>query len=130
MTTDKEDLTGERLIALLIDWMIISFLCGLIMKLPIPNVPLPFALWSEYGLVGFVVGALYSGLMEGPFRGATIGKEVMKLKVVDLNGKPISYRTSFVRAVSKFIPMGWILLLFDENRALHDYIAKTRVIQG
>ena len=122
------DLTAERFWALIIDWMIVSFMASILTKLPIPNVPLPLVSWSQYGLVGMVIAVIYSGVMEAS-RGATIGKEVLRLKVVDLHGRPISYRTSFTRALSKFIPLGWLLVLLDENRALHDYIAKTRVVQ-
>jgi uncharacterized RDD family membrane protein YckC len=124
----RKVLTAERLWALLIDWMLVSFMSSIVTKLPIPNVSTPFASWSEYGLIGIAIAVIYSGIMEGS-RGATIGKEVLKLRVVNLNGNHISYATSFTRAICKFIPLGWLLMLFDENRALHDYIAKTRVIQ-
>jgi uncharacterized RDD family membrane protein YckC len=67
-------------------------------------------------------------------RGATLGKQVMGLKVIRSDGSGISLGVAigryFAQWVSAMIIMiGYIMAAFDsEKRALHDYICDTRVI--
>jgi uncharacterized RDD family membrane protein YckC len=67
-------------------------------------------------------------------RGATLGKQVLGLKVIRSDGSGISlgvaigrYFAQWVSALILFI--GYIMAAFDsEKRALHDHICDTRVI--
>jgi uncharacterized RDD family membrane protein YckC len=67
--------------------------------------------------------------------GATPGKMIFKLKVITPDGGPISWGRAIGRYFAKILSgitllIGYIMAAFDpEKRALHDYIAGTRVIR-
>lgn len=66
---------------------------------------------------------------------ATVGKLILGIRVVDLQGNYISLWQAIVRAIGYFISaiplyIGYLMPLFNERkRALHDYIASTVVIK-
>ena len=61
-----------------------------------------------WGLISGVIFLLYSAFLEGT-RGATLGKELLKLKVVYKRGQ-MNIAKALVRNISK---IHWILLLID-----------------
>jgi len=67
--------------------------------------------------------------------GATPGKMIFKLKVITPEGGPITWGRAIGRYFAKILSgitllIGYIMAAFDsEKRALHDYIAGTRVIR-
>jgi len=84
--------------------------------------------------LGFVAAhVVYATLFLGKF-GATPGKMVFKLKVVDANGGKISYGRAFGRSCAEILSrviclIGYIIAAFDDQkRALHDHMCSTRVI--
>ena len=71
------------------------------------------------------------------WRGATIGKRVMNIRIVRNDGKEVTQTDLFIREfIGKFISaivfyLGYIWILVDEkNRAWHDIIADTIVIES
>lgn len=71
------------------------------------------------------------------FHGATVGKKLMKLKVISLYGQPMTFgkaalRETVGRYISSFLCyLGYFWVIFDPyNRAWHDHLAKTLVIYG
>ncbi len=70
-------------------------------------------------------------------KGATLGKMVFKMKVVDVNtGKNIGYGKTFLREfIGKFVcaitfMIGYIIAgARDDKRGLHDMVANTQVLQ-
>lgn len=69
--------------------------------------------------------------------GQTIGKKVLKIKVVDSSGKTPSLMTFFLREViGKFVSslilgIGYLWMLWDgKKQTLHDKIASTYVVQA
>jgi len=66
----------------------------------------------------------------------TFGKQIMKIKVTDMNGGRISMQTAAVRAFASYISgaillMGYFLALFTEKKqTLHDIIANTLVLKA
>ena len=109
----------KRLIALIIDGVIIGVVVVIIFALIAAMVAVPgyFAygyapLSILFGGVTIVVGILlilYFPIAEAT-RGATIGKSVMKLKVVGKSGGNPNFVEAFVRNISKIY---WLLLLLD-----------------
>ena len=86
-------------------------------------------------LVSMTISYGYFVFLTG-YKGATIGKMIMKLEVVDEDYQRVSYSKAFVREViGKMIEgfiffLGYFLVLFDEQKqSLHDKIAKTYVIK-
>jgi uncharacterized RDD family membrane protein YckC len=62
-----------------------------------------------FGGVSSLVLFVYFFLAEGMY-GRTIGKQIMGLRVERLDGKPLDFRSSLIRNISK---ISWVLLLLD-----------------
>jgi uncharacterized RDD family membrane protein YckC len=87
----------------------------------------------------FMVAAIWifyhTGFDSSALQG-TIGKRLLKLKMVDLNGKKISIVRAFFRCLTVFIsiaPMGlgiWYISTDPKKRAWHDLIAGSYVIKS
>ncbi|MDZ4245851.1 MAG: RDD family protein [Dehalococcoidia bacterium] len=92
----------------------------------------PFS-WGEFAL-GTLIEAFYWTFTVGTW-GATIGKAVLRLKVVRVNGSKLSYTRSFARYWAyyvSFLPAGIGFLAIGLNpkkRGFHDYISDTRVVR-
>jgi len=98
----------------------------------------PEVFMSQMGtveLVALAVTWLYFALMESSARGATVGKMVLGLRVVDDLGNRISFARATGRFFAKFISavillIGFLMAAFtDRKRALHDIIAGTVVVK-
>ena len=66
--------------------------------------------------------------------GQTVGKMLMKIRVVKTDGTPISDADAVVRYLGYLLDgiflLGWLSALFDENRQCwHDKLAKTYVVK-
>jgi uncharacterized RDD family membrane protein YckC len=87
-----------------------------------------------YYVLIFSLPIVYSAVLVAK-DGATWGKSILGLKVVDAEGNPISRGKSWGRAFADLIngftcAIGYIIAGFDEQkRALHDHICNTRVIK-
>ena len=77
----------------------------------------------------------YFALMESSHRQGTIGKQIMKIKVTDLEGNRISFGRGtgryFLKMVSSFeFMLGYLISFSDQRQTWHDYIAKTLVVRS
>lgn len=107
-------------------------------------------LWNTFSDPGLLAGILYLLISDGLFKGKSLGKKFMRLKVINLESKKTGdFRDSVVRnlilALSLFflkIPfIGWIIVFIvytlefiiilgdSDSRRLGDYLAKTSVIE-
>jgi uncharacterized RDD family membrane protein YckC len=86
-----------------------------------------------------VLGLLYATLMLAFHHGQTVGKEVVHVRVVAEDGEPVGFGRAFgreaIKAVFGYTGIIWIVdvlwpLWQSENRALHDLIAGTRVVEA
>ncbi len=88
------------------------------------------ALWC----VSFLIGLFYFSLMESSRWQGTLGKIAVNLKVVDRNGRRLSYWRALVRYASHFISnltfgIGYLMNVFTaRQQCLHDLIAGTLVV--
>ena len=134
-----------RVVAYLIDAILLNIAFGIIGSIIgislIPADPThmdPMEYIEQAGrlqLVALVVTWLYFALMESSARGATVGKMVVGLRVVDEQGS----RISFLRATGRFFAkvlsglilfIGYLMVAFTERkRGLHDIIAGTLVVK-
>ena len=123
---------GARFVAYIIDIIVLGLIRGAISLLF--AVPFSSGAWGVLWF-GNLFGLLYFVFLEAGARQATIGKQIMRIKVVDENGQRMSLGNSFIRSLSKILSglillIGFIIILFDDRRrGLHDMIAKTFVIE-
>lgn len=97
----------------------------------IETVLLPSLIFSS--TMYFIIAGTYFSVMESSQRQATFGKRALGIKVTNVDGKPISLQ----QAVGRFVAasLSWITLNLGhalvawtpEHRALHDYLAGSRV---
>jgi uncharacterized RDD family membrane protein YckC len=87
-------------------------------------------------IVVIVVGAGYFIYLESSEKQATLGKMVMKIKVVSLEGNRIGPETAAIRYLGRILSsaillIGYFMAGFTEKKqALHDIIAKTLVVNA
>ena len=95
----------RRLLAMLVDSMILG-IAGLVIAYPFRDQLVHWGPWGR--LLGFVVALGYFGCLNSKLAGGqTPGKRLLKVKVVDAAGAPLSLGRSLVR----FLPLGaaWFL---------------------
>jgi uncharacterized RDD family membrane protein YckC len=122
----------KRAAAFIIDYLlvavvaiIVAILLGLFFRTDVA--------FNENALSYFIIllfGSYYVYML-GKY-GYTIGKKLLKLKVVKDDGSKLTYVNALVRflgtALSSIIVVGYIVMFFNHRRKnLHDYIAGTIV---
>jgi uncharacterized RDD family membrane protein YckC len=117
---------GSRIVAFIIDMMAAGFLYSLSSSL----------LGASNNVCGFnlLLYFLYFWLFWTQRDGQTPGKMLMKIKVIRMDGQPLSAGDSVLRFVAYFLNMafgglGFIWAFFDlKNQGWHDKIARTYVV--
>ena len=124
---------SERLVAFMLDGLLFYGLFLLSLKLLNPRVPV---LVNPRGQAVLSVWLVLFMLYHAGFASAgrpTIGKELMGLRVVDLEGLPLPFPRSLARALgyllSTFFNIGFLWALINsEGRAWHDLLAGSQVV--
>jgi uncharacterized RDD family membrane protein YckC len=133
----------RRLVAFIIDSIIVAvftLVIAIIIAIPIGLMTLATGLpWYvlnpfSFPLFAGILSVLYFSLMEA-YYGATLGKNIMNLKVVDPDGQKPTLDLAFLRNASKIY---WILVLLDTiiglatpgdpHQRMTDRIAHTTVV--
>jgi uncharacterized RDD family membrane protein YckC len=142
----------KRLLAAILDMLPAAAVAAALFRPPVPAEPLksfreiqPYmdkymatteAAWAVIAYSAMYVA--YCAVMEMRF-GATVGKMVLKLRVVNDQGRHPNLREAFLRNVFKLVEMAWpprlplllLLPLFNRNRQrLGDIVARTAVIDA
>jgi uncharacterized RDD family membrane protein YckC len=87
-----------------------------------------------YASAGLVLSIVYFTYFHGS-AGQTLGKELLKIKVIKTSGEPINYKSAFIRCLGYFISelamfAGFIWVILDKNKqGWHDKIAGTYVVK-
>ena len=87
------------------------------------------------GLMVLIASAAYFTYFFGT-TGQTPGKQVMKIKVITVDGSPLTYNKGFMRWIGYQVSgitlgIGFLWILKDENRqAFEDKIASTYVVKA
>ncbi|GAA3576730.1 RDD family protein [Snuella lapsa] len=111
---------GDRILAYIIDsFVIYAYWIGIIMLLIFMDLDMRDA-WAIYLLVS-LPGFLYYVLLETFFNGQTIGKKLMQLRVVKLDGSKPSFASYFVR---------WIMRIVDVTLTSGGVAVLTILIRG
>ena len=115
---------GERLIAAIIDGVVVGLATGILGRIGILG-----------SLVGFVVSYGYYVYLEGSPSGQTIGKRAMSIRVVGMQtGQSIGYAGAFIRVIGKIVSsiaclLGYFWMLWDpEKQTWHDKFANSVVV--
>ncbi len=105
-----QNLWVRRFFAIAIDFVILMIVMWLIAVIMYPLIIVTgaFFLFNYWLLVAAFVILGYFTYMEGK-KGTTIGKKIIKLKVIALNGE-MTYEHAFIRNLSK---VHWIPLILD-----------------
>jgi uncharacterized RDD family membrane protein YckC len=131
-----------RLVAFIIDSIIIGIVAGIIYFFVIVSLifsgSLWFGGWAFYLGLPFLLGLLellYFMFMDASY-GATLGKKVLGLQVQTVNGSKVTFDKAFIRNISKifwlFLLIDWILGVatpgHDQRQKYTDRIAGTTVV--
>lgn len=117
----------QRLAAAFVDGIILS-LAGQIWRSMFGN--------NLYQAVSLATGALYSILFWLKWDGQTIGKRLLKIKIVTIGLRPLDVRTAVLRYLGYLVSVlpflaGYIWMLWDgKKQTWHDKIGKTVVIKA
>ncbi|MGB8816716.1 MAG: RDD family protein [Rhizobiaceae bacterium] len=133
-----ENVRTRRVMAVLVDWLIVLGLCIpvsiVIFFLGLATLGLGFGL---YGLMVPAMALLYSGVTMSGREQATVGMRMMDIHVERLDGKPIDFLTAvahtflFWAANVVLTPFVLLATLFtDRKRALHDMLTECVVMRG
>lgn len=112
----------KRILAFLIDAIILGLLASLL-SATIILLPLAFIIYFFYAPIFLASNAR-----------ATIGKYMMGISVVDLNGNQLTLQKSFIRLAcsllsGSFFMAGYFFAFFSEKKqTLHDVLAGTIVV--
>jgi uncharacterized RDD family membrane protein YckC len=134
MTTDGSQTTLLRIAAFLVDALTISLL------LVLPAALLSYTLaWiggeiKAIQIVWFVavVIVMVGMLFRDGWRGRSLGKQILGLRLITPGEKPCGYLRSFIRNIGVVVP-GWnlieVILVVAGKRRIGDRIAKTTVTE-
>jgi uncharacterized RDD family membrane protein YckC len=129
----------QRWLASMLDWFIIFgvfiLLAALVVFLFITDKQQ--RIYTSIGIVAFTpIGKfIYHVVMESSVNQATIGKQVLKIKVVDMDGNRISVNKAISRNLAKIFSVltffvGYLIAFFNkQQQCLHDMMAGTLVIK-
>ena len=129
---------GERIVAFLIDAFILYLYAILVNAIGDAIGYVYEDRWTQRGLVAliFLPAMFYSLLMHSIFNGRTVGKMLLKMRVVRLDGTPVHWSNYLVRWMLRLVDIwlffgsvGLLTILFtDRRQRLGDAAAGTVVI--
>lgn len=117
-----------RFFACLIDGLLLSIVYG-ILGISFDNI-----MFIQISIDGFFT-VLYFTYFESSLKQATIGKQLLNIKVVDKNGFRLTPFNALIRNMSKIISafilfIGYLMAAFDaQKQSLHDKFAGAFVIK-
>lgn len=134
---------GERVLACVIDWVIkIAYAFGIIwcFELMFGNEDWFRSLdyWSEVAIYTMLVfpALIYTLVLESLWEGQTVGKKIMKIKVVKIDGFQASFLDYFIRWIFRIVDLNLLfgfvalisVIMSEKGQRLGDMSAGTAVI--
>lgn len=136
--------SGSRLVAFIIDLVVIGFVVGFFLVVG-NNIANGHFLWFTFGdstigllveLIGIVVGLLWKPWFWS-HGGMTPGYRILDIQLVRAkDGGPVSFGTALIRLIGYAVSaivfyIGFIWIIFDpQHQGWHDKIANTVAIKG
>jgi uncharacterized RDD family membrane protein YckC len=128
----------QRMLASVLDWFLVSGVCiipafmiAVFADNKLIRISLAFGLLLIIPLVNFV----YHVIMESSPKQGTYGKQLLHIKVCDMEGLPISFGHALGRNLAKLLSVltlfiGYLFSFFNkQQQCLHDMVAGTLVIK-
>jgi uncharacterized RDD family membrane protein YckC len=128
----------QRLLASALDWLFVSGFCvipALFLIVFIADKELRVLIALSLLLIIPLVKIIYHIIMERSAKQATFGKQILRIKVCDMEGNRISFARSAGRNFAKLFSVltlftGYLLSFFNkQQQCLHDMIAGTLVMK-
>ena len=133
---------GKRLLAYIIDMVlfmiVLMLISGVVTLLMVKTSNNPQESLESFNSIMniFIPLAflLYFALMESSAKQGTLGKMLMKIKVINAEGERLSKKDAFIRNIARYLSgiilgLGYIMIMFTKDKqSLHDKLAKTYVI--
>jgi uncharacterized RDD family membrane protein YckC len=128
----------QRLLAAALDWFFIAGACiiiAFIVSLFVDDKAYRIAIAFSLLLIVPIVYCVYHVIMECSVKQGTYGKQILLIKVCDLQGNRISFARAAGRNFAKLFSVatffiGYLLSFFSkQQQCLHDMIAGTLVIK-
>ena len=126
----------RRAAATILDGLIISLVVSALRMVGMSGFGDSDGVKGFFDIAEFFIGWLYGAGMESSERQATFGKQIMGIRVTDLEGNRISFARATGRYFGKIISglllgIGFIMAAFTEKKqALHDKLANCLVVRG
>ncbi len=139
---------GNRFLAYGIDFIIVftlTYITAYFVGLPLFDPESVEKLYENQELLAEVSSTLmliitpirffYRFLLESSSWQATLGKKILKLRVVKTNGNALEFKDSFIRNAAKELSDSFLMVfsfgLFNPlHQCLHDLVAKTYVVDN
>jgi uncharacterized RDD family membrane protein YckC len=124
----------RRLAAVVLDGALLAApLCGGVLLLPTLSAQVEGRVQLALWIGSAAVSVAYDALLLG-WRGQTLGKSAMGVKVVSADGSEVrpgqAWTRAGVRLVAGTLLIGYLPALFTQQRTcLHDLLARTRVVR-
>lgn len=128
--------SGKRLANYLIDLVVfylLLFCVGVVLAVFDPNASQDLNSVTALGtlvnrLITLLCYGLYMGLVEGLFKGKSLGKVITGTRAVNEDGSQISFKTGFLRGLSRAVPFDAFSALGQPPYPWHDKWTNTYVI--
>jgi len=90
--------------------------------------------FTIFTVVKLFIAYPYFALMESSHWQGTFGKQVMRIKVTDINGNRISFARATGRYFLKIISsvefmLGYVICFSDQRQTIHDYLSRVLVVR-
>jgi len=133
---------GRRFLALIVDYIVVGIpmqvFSGVSQAVAVffKNVPLQLAITGGVFVIYMVVTVSYEALMLLLRNGQTIGKLALQIRVVGVDGSPLSKREAWIRPIVRFFATAFCFADYfpafftGERTAIHDMAAGTRVVNA
>lgn len=134
---------GPRIVALIIDQIVIFFIMMVLAIVTIgiaaatnpgpDSMVMPLAVFAFYGLLLGGIFCYHALMLQ--WKGQTLGKMAMKIKVVTPEGGPITPGQAWIRVLVMFLLSNCLFIDYitaffnDEKTTIHDMAARTRVVR-
>ncbi len=128
----------QRLVASALDWFFVSLVCVpfiFVVTLLASNQEFRLILTLSLIIIIPLVNMIYHMVMESSEKQATFGKQIINLKVCDMEGQRIDFGRAAGRNLAKIfsvatIFVGYVICFFTkQQQCLHDMIAGTLVMK-